>query len=1320
MESVKPPDAVNWTGNVDYEWRTFKQRFMLYLMAAGLDEKSDARRIALLLTIAGQQAVEVYNTFEFANEEDKGKFDEIVKKFDEHCSPKKNESFERYVFRSRMQQPAESIDVFLTDLKLKARTCNFKDVQDSMIRDQLVFGIQDSKLRERLLRETDLTLEAAVKICHASELAIQHARTFAGDTTKDGAAVGMISRKTYNKEAQRQPNQRNKSETFHCKRCGTRHAPKQCPAYGKMCHKCQGQNHFSKQCFSKGKQGRGERVHTVEEHRTGDENYMCDSFFVGLVTQDLENMPEETQQTSVNKVEQDKWTETLHIHGVKINFKLDTGAKANMINELHIRNMKVKPHIRPNLIPLKAYNGQPIPTRGMCRLKVRVKGKEHHLMFVIVPDGHDSLLGDEACERLGLVRRMYSIRRNAQNNVETIVDQYTDVFRGFGVLPYTYKIQLKDDAQPVIHAPRRVPAALREKLKQELDRMTSLGVIKRVEEPTEWVNSMVCVKKPNGDLRVCMDPKDLNANIKREHYQIPTRDEITSEMAGAKYFSKLDASQGFWQIKLHEDSTKYCTFNTPFGRYSFQRMPFGICSAPEVFHRTMEHILEGIEGARVFVDDVVVWGSTLEQHNERLIKVLQNIKKHGLKLNRAKCQFGVGEITFLGDKLSSAGIEPDIRKVKAILEMPRPEDKKGVLRVLGMINFIGKFIPTLSTKTAHLRQLLHHKCDFKWTDSHEEEWKTLKTILTTEPVLTFFDPSKRIKISTDSSKNGIGAVLLQADGEDWRPVAYASRTMTQTECRYAQIEKECLGLVYGFEKFHSYVYGLPKFVAETDHKPLISIIKKNLSDMSPRIQRLMMKLQRYDFELTYTPGKHIVMADTLSRATTQSDTPVSSTETDVQLHVNLITASLPVSDRKSKQIVAETEKDPVLQRVMKNLKENWPRGECPSYYNVRAELSVINGLLLRKNRIVIPQSLRKEMLKRLHEGHLGMEKCKRRARTSMYWPGINTDIDKMVSSCETCLKHHAKQQKEPMVTTDLPAVPWQKVGTDLFHLDGKNYLLVIDYFSNFPEIALLSSMTATCVITHLKSIFARHGICQILQSDNGPCYNCKEFQNFAEEYDFQHVTSSPLYAQSNGKAEKGVHIVKNLLKKAQESGSDPYLALLSYRASPLEHGMSPAELLMGRRLRTTLPHTAKEKKHNIMRQKQCLQNRQKSNYDKVSKCLVPLSKHDTVRVEDSNYWNKKATVLREVGPRSYTVRTEDGQVLRRNRRSLLKTPETLEEQSADDEVCTTANPAAPPAELTNLPPPADQTSSASTEKTPSTPVLRRSTRQSKPPDRLVL
>ncbi|XP_065325868.1 protein NLRC3-like [Pelmatolapia mariae] len=310
----------------------------------------------------------------------------------------------------------------------------------------------------------------------------------------------------------------------------------------------------------------------------------------------------------------------------------------------------------------------------------------------------------------------------------------------------------------------------------------------------------------------------------------------------------------------------------------------------------MEHMIEGLEGVRVYMDDIILWGSTLQHHNERLAKVLNRVKHFGLKLNRAKCQFGVGDITFLGDKLTAEGIEPDKEKLRAILDMPRPEDKKGVLRILGMVNFIGKFIPSLAARTVHLRQLLHNGCKFRWSKELENEWQRLKKTLTTGPVLAYFDPKRKTKVSTDASQAGIGAVLLQAYGDHWRPVAYASRAMTETESRYAQIEKETLGLVFGFEKFHTYVYGLPTFVAETDHKPLIAIIKKNLSEMSPRIQRLMMKLQRYDFNLIYTPGKRIVLADVLSRATIPNKEQ-SSTEMDVNIHVNLVAESLPIGQR---------------------------------------------------------------------------------------------------------------------------------------------------------------------------------------------------------------------------------------------------------------------------------------------------------------------------------------------------------------------------------------------------------------------------------------
>ncbi len=283
---------------------------------------------------------------------------------------------------------------------------------------------------------------------------------------------------------------------------------------------------------------------------------------------------------------------------------------------------------------------------------------------------------------------------------------------------------------------------------------------------------------------------------------------LTREMTCAQYFSKLDASQGFWKLKLHEDSTKYCMFNTPFGRYSFLRLPFGIISASEIFHRAMEHVIEGLVCVRAYVEDIVVWGSSVQEHNQRLIQLLHRIHKHGLKLNRAKCLFGVTEITFLGDELSGRGVEPDKSKIQAILDMPSPVDKKDVLRIMGMVNFIGKFISNLSAKTVSLRELLNHKVEFKWTNKHEQEWKMLKSTLTTETsshLLWFFKKYQNLHWCT---KEWIGCSLtpsrcwklethslcLQDYDTIWMQICSDRKRMPQTCFWIWQISRLCLWL----------------------------------------------------------------------------------------------------------------------------------------------------------------------------------------------------------------------------------------------------------------------------------------------------------------------------------------------------------------------------------------------------------------------------------------------------------------------------------------------------------------------------------------------
>ena len=370
-----------------------------------------------------------------------------------------------------------------------------------------------------------------------------------------------------------------------------------------------------------------------------------------------------------------------------------------------------------------------------------------------------------------------------------------------------------------------------------------MNVIAKVDEPTEWVSSLVIVEKKNGNLRICLDPRDLNKAIMREHYKLPSREEIASQFTGAKIFSKLDASSGFWQVQLDDASSRLCTFITPFGRYRFLRLPFGISSAPEVYHKIIHDLYEGLPGVNTMMDDIIVWGTTQEEHDKRLRQVMEIARRANLTLNREKCLFSVNRLTFIGDVLCEDGIQPDPAKIAAIMNMKRPENKTEVQRFLGMVNYLGKFLPHLSTKTAPLRNLLDERNEWSWQESQENAWIELKEILTSEPLLQFYDPEKPIRISADASKDGLGAVLLQQKDDRWLPVVYASRAMSEAEQRYAQIEKELLAITFACERFHQHIYG-QELEVETDHKPLIPLFSKSLSDCPLRIQRLMIRLQR--------------------------------------------------------------------------------------------------------------------------------------------------------------------------------------------------------------------------------------------------------------------------------------------------------------------------------------------------------------------------------------------------------------------------------------------------------------------------------------------
>ena len=1283
--TLAPPAPLDLSGNIAENWKRFAQRFQLYLTATGASGNDDTQKTSLLLHVIGEDALDIYNSWTWATPSDAMKLNMVLQRFEQYCIPKANVTMERFHFNRATQDSCENFDQFLTRVQRLSKKCEFGELCDSLIKDRLVIGINDDNTREHLLRTDNLDLEKAIQLCKAAELVKQRSMELKSESVNVDAVhkgnrgksrTSHQSRDQWTKQpaaprttnmAARQQQSRlymAPTETHNCQRCGTWHQSGDCRAYGKRCRTCGVTGHFAKFC-------RSARVNTVEYDQVPVNEPQADDsdseFLLNTVTVDsIDNNG-------------DDWISPVLVNNVVIPMKLDTGAQTNILSEMDYKCLYNRPKLHPTQQRLKGFYNGNIPVIGKCVATILHRNQSHRLSFFVVPGGVHSLLGRAACERLNLIRLVHVVdiqrpdtdvhssgTNNTPGTYEELKESYSDVFKGLGCLPGEHTIVVDKNVTPVVHACRKIPFALRDKVKAELDRMEKLGVISKVDEPTEWVSSLVVVTKRNGSLRLCLDPRDLNQAVKRQHYKLPTREEIMSQFAGATVFSKLDASQGFWQLKLDEPSSYLCTFNAPFGRYRYRRLPFGISSAPEVYHKTIHDIVAHIPNVDTIADDIIVWGHTNHEHDESLKGVLDAARKHNLRLNKEKCEFGVKQLMFIGDVISAEGVKPDMNKVSAIQNMPKPANKDEVRRFLGMVTYLAKWIPDLADKSAPLRKLLQDKNEWQWGPEHDRSWMILRNILGTEPVLQFFDPNSDIRVSSDASKDGLGAVLLQRkrvdDSDKWQPVAYASRTLSSSEARYAQIEKELLGIVFACERFHQYIYGATAQV-ETDHKPLVSIFQKALNDCPLRIQRLLMRLQRYDLAVSYTPGKYLVAADALSRAP-EKMTWQSSTMEQVPLYVNMVVQSLPVTDQRLTQIRQATIQDPSMDTLKTVILGGWPQAKqncrkevCP-YWNVRNELSVVDDVVFRGTRIVIPIALRREILHKIHDGHMGIEKCRRRGRDVVYWPNMNRDISDMVQNCSSCMKFSPAQAKEPLQPHGQPVRAWQMVGTDLFQAAGKNYLVIIDYYSIYPEVIQLPSTSSQAVITAMKSVFARHGIPEKVLSDNGPQYSSRDFKEFAVDWGFVHQTSSPHYPRSNGMAESAVKTIKNMIRKTYESGQDYYKSLLAYRSTPLEIGLSPAQLLMNRRLKTTLPIQACQLEpqlhpNNVSARRRSQQH-MKKYYDQHTKFLSPLKCGDRVRMGDpvTRLWDRGGIVQKEVAPRSYQVRMDNGPIIRRNRQHL--------------------------------------------------------------------
>ncbi len=482
----------------------------------------------------------------------------------------------------------------------------------------------------------------------------------------------------------------------------------------------------------------------------------------------------------IEKEEDKRWEVTLKLNTRDVRFRIDTGARCNtmVLDELH--KIGLQENLESSKTVLRSYTNHQIKPVGAVNVETTYGNLTVPVQFEVIDISQENIICGATAEILNLVRRINTVEEQSDHIPEEFYD-IPDLTTATGALPGEYTIKLDPTAKGVVHAPRRQPAALKSKIIDTLKQMEQNKHIVKVDEPTEWVSSMV-VSLRNDKVRICLDPLDLNKAILREHYPMKTIEEVVSDtnMADAKVFSVLDAKQGFLQILLDDESSLLTTFNTPIGRYRWLRLPFGLKCAPEIYQRIMDQMLKGIDGATAIMDDILVAGRSVEHHDGILKWVLERTASYNLKLNYQKCKIRLNSVKYVGHIITSQGVQADPDKLKAVKNMPVPMDKSAVKRFLGFVTYLSKFIPNFSKVSAPLREIQHQE-DFAWGPSEQSSFDKLKELCCNSPVLAYYDVQKPVEVQCDASKDGLGCVLLQ----EGRPIAYSSRSMSKTETRYA-------------------------------------------------------------------------------------------------------------------------------------------------------------------------------------------------------------------------------------------------------------------------------------------------------------------------------------------------------------------------------------------------------------------------------------------------------------------------------------------------------------------------------------------------------
>ena len=1085
--------------------KSYLERVELFFAA---NDVPDDRQVPIFLSSVGATTYSLLSDLLSPAAPKTKSFKTIADTLRQHYEPKRAIISQRFHFHKRDQAVGESITAFDAAIRKLATHCKFGDNLEEALRDRFVCGLRHESIQRRLLSEVDLSYAKAMEIALAMEAADRDTKAF--------KSPDQFTKKLQCSARRVAPQQ----ACYRCNRPG--HGPSECKFKEAECHACGKRGHIAPACRSKRKVNK-QPPKSKSSHKPGKTHQVHTDV---PVDSDDEYLLHKLGDSP------DAIRVTLQVQGLPLEMEVDTGADISIIADQTRKSHFPKLRLHPSSVILKTYTGEPVPVVGQLNVKVQHGEQEAKLVLVVVTGNGPTLLGRNWLKYLRLdwkqISQLHSVK---MQKLHTVLDRHSSVFQdGLGSIePYRVSLQVQDDAKPKFYKARPVPFATKDAVGRELDRLENEGILEKVTH-SDWATPIVAVPKKDGTYRICGDYRlTVNPVMAIEQYPLPRPEDLFATLSGGTVFTKLDLSQAYLQYQLDETSTKLTTINTHQGLYRYRRLPFGVASAPALFQKLMDTVLQGKQGVICYIDDILISSSEVAEHLSTLDSVLDCLQQHGFRLRKDKCRFLMPSVEYLGHIVDASGIRATPEKVDAILQAPPPTNTTELRAFLGLVNYYGKFVSNLATLLRPLNDLL--KSDTKWVWSQEcaQAFTETKEKLVSAPVLTHYNPDLPINLATDASAYGVGAVISHvcSDGME-RPIAFASRSLTDSERNYAQIEKEALSLVFGVKRFHQFLYGR-KFSLITDHKPLTAIFgpKKGIPALAAaRLQRWAVLLSAYDYHISYKPSQLHSNADGLSRLPLPTNRSASTDDVCKLFNIGQIQA-LPVTVA---DVQKATRSDKLLSRVCEYVLNGWPSQVPPELHmfkDKQNELSLEVGCLMWGIRVVIPEALKAVVLQSLHFNHPGTTRMKAVARSYFWWGGLDKDIESVSKTCNACQAVKSSPPVAPLHPWVWPNAPWKRL-----HLDfagpflGKMLFVLVDAHSKWPEVAIMSSTTSASTIEVLRSLFARYGLPEQVVSDNGPQFTSDEFAQFLKLNGVKHIRSAPYHPASNGQVERFIQTLK--------------------------------------------------------------------------------------------------------------------------------------------------------------------------------------------------